>query len=206
MSLHRPAVLLAVVGLAACGPEFEGLEPTDTLDSAESGMTAQACTTTQQLLANPGFESGNVAWQVAQTGTRPVIANYPTQARTGSWRAHLSGTHMTGDQMRQLVTIPATACAGTFTFWLKITSTETGGEGFLDALRVHVADSRGGILEPPLQFDSRQAGAGYVKGTIPLFSRTNYRGQQVYVHFTARFTGLTDTQFFVDDTALTITR
>jgi hypothetical protein len=214
MALHRPAVLLTLVVLASCGPAPEGTEqnpsmlPPDAVGSAEEGVTAFACTTPQQLLANPGFESGNVSWQAGQTTPQPIIASNAAQARTGSWRAQLLGSHMMpGDMLRQQVTIPTTACTATFTFWLKVTSTEPPGSGtFLDTLQVLVTDSSGRTLEPPLRFDSRNAGSGYVMSTIPLLSRINYRGQPIYVLFRTSYAGLTDTQFFVDDTALTITQ
>ena len=49
----------------------------------------------QQLLLNPGFESGNVDWVSNGAGTT-AVANNSANARSGTWYAELTSTGGTG--------------------------------------------------------------------------------------------------------------
>jgi hypothetical protein len=202
MSLRHPIALLAFIALTACGPEFEGTElaPTDTLDSVESGMTTQACTTTQNLLLNPGFESGNVRW------TAPAGAIATGGARTGSWRAMLGGkANGATTHLKQTVTIPSTACTITFRFFLKVTTTEPPNGWIVDTLQANILDSYGVAYERLGWYDNSNAGTGYVQKSFTL-DPALYRGLALTVDFEAYEDYMNKTNFFVDDVALLITR
>ena len=202
MSLRHPIALLAAIALTACGPEFEGTEqaPTDTLDSVESGMTTQACTTTSNLLLNPGFESGNVRW------TAPTGAIATGGARTGSWRALLGGkadgatTHL-----KQTVSIPTDACTITLRFFLKVTTTEPNDGWVVDTLQVSTLDRFGVIYDRLGWYDNRNAGTTYAQKSFTL-DPAFYRGQTVTLDFEAYEDTFNRTSFFIDDVAILITR
>jgi hypothetical protein len=208
MSLRQPIALLAFVALTACGPEFEGTEQDpsmlspDAVDSVEGGVNTLACATSQNLLLNPGFEGGNVRW-TASTG---VIASNTSQARTGSWRAMLAGkANGATTLMKQTVTIPNTACSANLRFFLKVTTLEPPSGWIVDTLQVSILDSFGGLLEQLAWYDNRNAGTTYVQQSFPL-DVSIYSGQTITVAFEAVEDSLYKTSFFVDDTALTITK
>jgi hypothetical protein len=158
------------------------------------------CGITEQLLANPGFESGNVSW----TTSPNVIGSNATQARTGSWRA-LMGSQGLGISydMQQQITIPSTACTATLKFWLKITTQEAAGAQAWDTMDVQILNSGGVPLQTLATYSNQNAGAGYVERTFNVIA---YKGQTIRVLLAAQEDVYFPTSFFVDDTSLTITR
>ncbi|GAA2729319.1 hypothetical protein GCM10010360_07680 [Streptomyces nogalater] len=146
------------------------------------------CTSTQ-LLANPGFESGDTGW------TNSGIINNDTRepARSGSWTAWLNGwgsAHT--DTLSQSVTIPA-GCKTTLTFYLHVDTAEVGSTAY-DKLTVTAGS------KTLATYSNANAASGYAQKSFDLSSLA---GQTV----TLRFTGVEDaylaTDFVVDDTALT---
>lgn len=151
----------------------------------------------QNLLQNPGFESGAVSW----TATSGVISNSATNAHAGSWKAFLNGygaTHT--DTLYQQVTIPATATSATLTFWLSITTAETSTTTAFDKLAVQIRNSSGTILSTLATYSNLNKGA-YVQKS---FNVTAYKGQTIRVFFNGTEDSSLKTSFFVDDTALTV--
>jgi hypothetical protein len=162
--------------------------------------TAPTCGITEQLLLNPGFESGNVTWS-ASSG---VIANNSSTARTGSWRALLGGKGVTTTHtLHQQLTIPATACAATVRFWLKITTAETTTGTQYDKLAVEIQSSTGTVLGTLATYSNLNKGTAYVERS---FDVSAYKGQTIRVAFKATEDVSLQTSFFVDDSSLTITR
>ncbi|GAA2198498.1 M4 family metallopeptidase [Streptomyces bangladeshensis] len=147
------------------------------------------CTSTQ-LLANPGFESGDTGW--TDSG---VINNDPREpARSGSWTAWLNGwgsAHT--DTLSQSVKIPA-GCKATLTFYLHIDTAEIGSTAY-DRLTVTAGS------KTLATYSNANAASGYAQKSFDLSSLA---GQTV----TLKFTGVEDaylaTDFVVDDTALTV--
>ncbi|MFJ8039148.1 putative Ig domain-containing protein [Kitasatospora sp. NPDC096147] len=145
--------------------------------------------TPAQLLANPGFESGNSAWTISSG----VIDNSTTKpARTGSYKAWLNGygsAHT--DSATQTVTIPA-GCKATLGFYLRIDTAETGTTAY-DKLTVSV---NGTALKTYSNVDKT---ATY---TLRTFDLSAYAGQSV----TVKFNGVEDaslaTSFLIDDTSI----
>ncbi|HVG57831.1 MAG TPA: Ig-like domain-containing protein [Hyalangium sp.] len=162
--------------------------------------TGGACSTTQQLLANPGFESGNTGW----TTSANVIGSSATESRTGSWRALLGGRGLNiSYTLEQQVTIPAAACTATLRFWLKVTTTEDPTAAAWDTMQVQILDSTGLLLETLATYSNLDAGSGYVQRS---FNLSAYKGRTIRVSLPAQEDVYFTTRFFVDDTALTITR
>lgn len=155
---------------------------------------------TQQLLGNPGFESGNTIW-IATAG---VITNSASQAaHGGTWKAWLDGygtTHT--DTLRQVVTIPSTATTATLTFWLHIDSAETTTTTQFDRLQVQIRNSAGTtVLATLATFSNLNKAAGY---TLRTFDVTAFKGQTISVYFLGTEDSSLQTSFVVDDTALTV--
>jgi hypothetical protein len=146
--------------------------------------------TPQQLLGNPGFETGSAApWTSTAGVINPNGAG--ETAHSGSWYAWLDGygsTHT--DTLSQTVTIPS-GCKGTFRFWLHIDTAETTRTVAYDKLTV---TANGTTVAT---FSNLNAASGYTQHTYPL-SGTGA--------VTLKFTGTEDsslqTSFVVDDTAV----
>ncbi|MFI2642006.1 M4 family metallopeptidase [Streptomyces sp. NPDC018610] len=153
-----------------------------------SGGGGGGCTATQ-LLANPGFESGDTGW----TDSGVINNDSREPAHSGSYTAWLNGwgsAHT--DTLSQSVTIPA-GCKATLTFYLHIDTAEIGSTAY-DKLTVTAGS------KTLATYSNANAASGYGKKTFDLSSLA---GQTV----TLKFTGVEDaylaTDFVVDDTALT---
>ncbi|WP_224365429.1 S8 family serine peptidase [Hyalangium versicolor] len=161
---------------------------------------AATCATTTQLLANAGFESGSTSW----TATSGVINNLTSDsaARTGSYKATLGNNGSTSTETAyQAITIPATACSASFSFWLKITTSETTTSSQYDKLTVSVRNSSGTVLTTLATYSNLDKGTAYVQKTFDLSA---YKGQTVQLFFSATEDVTLKTGFFVDDTALNV--
>jgi hypothetical protein len=158
------------------------------------------CTVAQQLLSNPGFESGNNGVWVITAGV--IDSSASPAARTGTWKAWLDGygtTHT--DTAYQQVTIPSTATSATLTFWLRITTAETTTTTAFDTLSVQVLNSSGSLLSTLATYSNLNAGATYVQKSLSL---TSFRGQTIRVRFSGTEDSSLQTSFLVDDTALNV--
>ncbi|CRK56106.1 Serine protease [Alloactinosynnema sp. L-07] len=149
-----------------------------------------------QVLANPGFESGNTSW-TASSGVITTDATYP--ARTGSWKAWLCGygaTHT--DTVDQTVSIPSGATSSTLSFYLRIDSAETGTTVY-DTLKVQILSTSGAVLGS-VTYSNADENTAYALKSINMNS---YIGQTVKIRFTATEDADLQTSFVIDDTALT---
>ncbi|MGE5132659.1 MAG: putative Ig domain-containing protein [Gemmatimonadota bacterium] len=150
--------------------------------------------TVQQLLGNPGFETGAAApW----TSTAGVInANGAGEtAHSGSWYAWLDGygsTHT--DTLSQAVTIPSGCTHTTFSFWLHIDTAETTTTTQFDKLTI---TANGTTLAT---FSNLNHASGYTQHT---YSLSGFAGSSVTIKFTGTEDSSLQTSFVVDDTAVT---
>jgi hypothetical protein len=153
----------------------------------------------QQLLGNPGFESGNTIW----AATAGVITNSSAQAaHGGTFKAWLDGygtTHT--DTLLQTVTIPSTATTATLTFWLHIDSAETTTTTAFDTMRVQIRNTSNTVLSTLATFSNLNKAAGYSQKSFNLIS---FKGQTIQIFFTATEDSTLQTSFVVDDTALNV--
>jgi hypothetical protein len=198
----------AVIGSSIVGtPSAVGtyaiiVTATDTLGysaTATFNWTITDECTAAQLLCNPGFETGSPSpW----TMTSGVLNNLAVQSpRTGTFDAWLGGggaNHT--DTVAQTVTIPASAAAANFSFWLHIDSAEPAAV-VCDVLWVQVLSPSGTPLQTLAEYSNLNAAAGYVQHSFDLGS---YIGQKVTLRFTSMEDSSGPTSFVVDDTALTV--
>jgi hypothetical protein len=156
--------------------------------------------TAQQLLLNPGFESGNVNW----TTTAGVIGqNGPSEpAHTGTWDAWMDGygtTHT--DTVMQQVAIPSTVTTATLSFWLHIDTAETTTTSAFDTLQVQIRNSSGTVLATLATFSNLNHATGYTQHSYDVSA---YKGQTIQVFLTATEDASLQTSFVLDDFALNV--
>jgi hypothetical protein len=153
----------------------------------------------KQLLGNPGFETGSAAPWTATAGVINPNGAGET-AHSGSWYAWLDGygTPHT-DTLAQKVTIASACHTDTFSFWLRIDTSEVTSSA-VDTLKVQVLNSAGTVLATLATYSNLNA-SGYVQRS---FNLSAYAGQTVSVKFIGKETdtGGGTTSFVIDDTAL----
>jgi len=162
------------------------------IGAASSGCTAQ------QLLGNPGFETGSMAPWTASPGVLANI-NEGVPAQAGRWLAWLDGygrAHT--DSLAQTVTIPATCKSAVFTYWVEVhsTSTDTANKLVLDIL-----NSSGTVVQTVPVATAANRGTKYVEYTTNLAS---YIGHTITVKFVGNEVNTGNTSYFVDSNALSV--
>jgi len=169
-------------------------------NSNQAAATPTATVTAQQLLGNPGFETGAAAPWVATAGVIDNSTGEP--AHGGAWKAWLCGygtTHT--DTLYQQVAIPSTATSATLSFWLHIDSSETTTTTAYDTLRVQIRNSAGTVLATLGTWSNLSKAAGYTQKSFDL---TGYRGQTIRVYLVGSEDSTLETSFVVDDFALNV--
>jgi len=176
------------------------------IEAAFSGISvpagAAACgggtepPTGDNLLLNPGFESGAVNW----TGTSgPITNNTGRPARTGSWKLWLQGNgRATTENVGQSVAIPASATSASLSFWIRIDTAETTSSTVYDTAKVQIVD--GGTTTTLATYSNLNKNTSYVQKTLNV---TQYKGKTVTVKFVGQEDSSLQTSFVIDDTSLT---
>lgn len=156
--------------------------------------------TAQQLLGNPGFETGTASPWVAASG---VVTNSTSEAaHGGTWKAWLDGygsAHT--DTLYQQVSIASTATTATLTFWLHIDTAETSTTNAYDTLTVQVRNSSGTVLATLATYSNLNANTGFVQKS---FNLAAYKGQTVQIYLVGVEDSTLQTSFVVDDFALNV--
>jgi hypothetical protein len=155
--------------------------------------------TVQQLLANPGFESGNVSW-TATTSVIGTDTGEPTHS--GTWKAWLDGygaAHT--DTLFQQVAIPSTITTATLTFWLHIDTAETTTTTAFDTLKVQITNSSGTVLQTLVTYSNLDHNTGFSQKS---FNLSSFKGQTIRVLFTGVEGSIQQTSFVLDDFALNV--
>ncbi len=165
--------------------------------------SASTCTA-NQLLGNPGFESGNTTW----SASADVILNHGEaepyeRSHSGSWFAWLDGygTPHT-DTLAQTVTLPTGCHTYTLSFWKHIGTSEATSSA-VDTLKVQLFNSSDTVLATLATFSNVDAATGYQQVS---YSLAGYVGQKVTLKFTGTETdkGGGTTDFCIDDTAINV--
>jgi len=201
VSWNSAAAANGTHSFAARATDTSGNATTSAAVSATVSNVAGTCTSTSQLLGNPGFETGTAAPWTASAGVIDNSAS-PT-AHAGSWKAWLDGygTAHT-DDLYQQVSIPAAACSASFSFWLQITSAETTTTTAFDTLTVTVRNGAGTVLGTLATYSNLNK-AGWAQKSFDLSA---YKGQTVRLQFHGVEDGSLQTSFLVDDAAVNVTQ
>ncbi|WP_433161446.1 M4 family metallopeptidase [Kribbella sp. CA-247076] len=151
--------------------------------------------TGDNLLLNPGFESGAVNW----TGTSgPITNNSGRPARTGTWKLWLQGNgRSTTENISQSVAIPASATTATLSFWIRIDTAETTTRTVYDTARVQIVD--GSTTTTLATYSNLNKNTTYTQKTLDV---TAYKGKTVSVRFLGQEDSSLQTSFVIDDTSL----
>jgi Zn-dependent metalloprotease len=151
-----------------------------------------------ELLVNGGFEGSASPWVASGTGYFYVAnGNYP---RGGTGYIYFGVNNSVTGQAYQTVTIPSTA-AGTLTFWLNVTSSETTTTTQYDKLFVEVRNTAGTLLATPATYSNlnKTTAGTYSQKSLNLSA---YKGQTVRVQFRSTTDSSVTTTFRVDDVSL----
>ena len=143
-----------------------------------------------QLLLNPGFESGTADWS-DPNGDITDYSSYAYQGNYFAWIDGYTGSY-TDPGVTQTVNIPA-GCTATLTYYLYISTSD--GSTAKDHFYV---TANGTTVQ---SFSNANSGSNYVQRSVNLSS---YAGQNVKLNFYGVQTGSRTTDFFVDNTALTL--
>lgn len=155
----------------------------------------------QQLMLNPGFESGTTNW----TQTAGVIGQYNSSgepAHSGTWDAWLDGygtTHT--DTLYQTVTIPSTITTATLSFWLHIDTAETTTTTAYDTLKIQIRNTSNTVLATLATYSNLNHNTGYTQKS---FNVAAYKGQTIRVYLVGAEDSSLQTSFVVDDFALNV--
>ncbi|HEX2550873.1 MAG TPA: hypothetical protein VHK64_04705, partial [Nocardioidaceae bacterium] len=163
-------------------------------------LTVTTTNPQQQLLGNPGFETGTASPWVASAGVIDSTASQPSHS--GTWKAWLDGygtTHT--DTLYQDVTIPSTATTATLTFWLHIDSAETTTTTAFDTLKPQVRNTANTVLATLATYSNLNKAAGYSQKSFNLIA---YKGQTIRIYFLGVEDSSLQTSFVIDDTALNV--
>ena len=163
-------------------------------------LTISSAATAQQLIVNPGFETGTATpWAL----TAGVLNNSTAEpAHTGSWDAWLDGygtTHT--DTLYQQVSVPSNVTSATLNFYLHIDTAETTTSTAYDTLKVQIRNSSGTVLATLATFSNLNANSGYV---LKSFNLNAYIGQTIQVYLVGAEDSTLQTSFVVDDFALNV--
>ncbi len=163
-------------------------------------LVVGSTSTTTQLLANPGFESGATSWAAAASSDITTSTSYAPHA--GSWYAWLGGWSTAHtDWMYQTVTIPSNATSATLSFYLRVATAETTTTTAYDTLKVQLRDSSNNVLTQLVSVSNLSASCCYA---LKSFDVSAYRGSTVRVYFEAVNDNGNQTSFLVDDAALKV--
>jgi V8-like Glu-specific endopeptidase len=159
------------------------------------GATTEPPPTGDNLLKNPGFESGAVDW----TGTSgPITNNSGRPARTGTWKAWLGGNGSTSTEtVQQSVAVPAAAAAPKLSYWIRTDTSESGSTVY-DRMRVQIVD--GATTTTLATYTNVGTFSTYAQKTHDL---TAFKGKSVTVKFLMTEDSSLQTSFVVDDTSVT---
>lgn len=150
----------------------------------------------QQLLANPGFESGATGW----TGTTASITNGTARpAHGGSFYAGLGGNGSTStENVYQQIAVPASGTPS-LSFWVRIDTAETTSSTQYDKLSLQVLNSAGTVLSTLTTLSNVNKNAAYTQKTFDLSA---YQGQTIRIRWQATEDSSLQTTFAIDDTAV----
>ena len=154
---------------------------------------------TAQILMNPGFEDGPISW--IASSSKIIDSTNSQPAHSGNWKAWLNGYGKNRtDTLYQQVTIPSGVTSAKLSFWLRISTAETGTTKAADTLKLKIRNDQGVDLKTLATYSNLNAAGGYVEKTFDLSA---YKGQTIQVYLLGSENRSKQTSFFVDDLALT---
>lgn len=188
------ATTWCAVGVGTC----PGPPPTPTPTPTATPTPTPTPTPGANLIVNGGFEGSASPWVGSGSGYFYIAnGNYP---HGGTGYIYFGVNNSVSGQAYQTVTIPGTA-AGTGSFWLNVTSSETTTSVQYDKLFVEVRNTSGTLLATLATYSNlNKASAGVY--TLRSLNLSAYRGQTVRLQFRTTTDSSLVTTFRVDDVTL----
>ncbi len=194
------ATAWCAVGVGSCPG---GGTPTPTPTATPTATPTPTPTPTPppggNLFVNGGFEGSASPWAGSGSGYfYTANGNYP---HGGTGYIYFGVNNSVSGQSYQTVSIPSNA-AGTLSFWLNVTSSETTTTRQYDKLFVEVRSTSGSLLATLATYSNlNKASAGaYTLRTLNLPAA--YIGQTVRIQFRSTMDSSVTTTFRVDDASL----
>ncbi|MGI8639714.1 MAG: M4 family metallopeptidase [Pyrinomonadaceae bacterium] len=153
--------------------------------------------TGSELIVNGGIEASQSPWVSSGTGVfYTANGSYP---HGGTGYLYFGVNNSTAGQTYQQVAIPSTA-TGNLTFWLNVTSSETGTTQY-DKLFVEVRNTSGTLLSTLATYSNANKGTAGAYSQKS-FSLAAYKGQTVRLQFRTTTDSSVTTSFRLDDVSL----
>ncbi len=159
--------------------------------------TATPTPTGSEVITNGGFETSASPWVSSGTGYfYTANGSYP---HGGTGYIYFGVNNSVTGAAYQQVSIPTTA-TGTLSFWLNVTSSETGTTAY-DNLYVEVRNTAGTLLSTLATYSNVNKGTAGVYAQKS-FSLAAYKGQTVRIQFRSTTDSSVTTSFRVDDVSV----
>lgn len=182
---------------------------TDGITSSDCNQVANAISATEMhhqapdnLVQNPGFESGPVDWTEYSSGGFDNIGSDPSLAACEDWLAGLGGYNNAIDYIYQDITIPFDASQANFQFLYGIITSEAGRTAY-DKMKVEVRRPSDNTPLKTLVTLSNANWDNYWKKSKQ-YNLLSYRGQTIRIQFYVTNDYSYPTIFLVDDVVLKV--
>lgn len=151
------------------------------------------------LIVNGGFENGNTGWIIQTNNQYDIIADVTKiPVHRGTHAAYLGGVNNASDRIATtLLALPADAPA-MLTFWWQI-ETEESGAG-VDSMTVSVVSPIGTPLQTLATYTDLDADTPAFR--LVAFDLSAFAGQIIQIRFAVETDTNLETDFLVDDVAL----
>jgi len=170
-----------------------------------TGTWQNTTTPSVQLLVNPGFDSGHVAWVENTLSSSQIITPdsmiTALKAQTPPNVGWLGGYPNAQDDLYQTVTIPAGATSITLTFYYAI-FTQENASGEFDTMDAYTYDPVNNIYTAVATFSNATPASTWTRFSTSL--PTSLAGQTFQVGFLATTDATKNTNFFVDSVSLDV--
>lgn len=167
-----------------------------------NSITSAVCSSVEQVLANPGFESGRGGGWKGSSGI--ISQRNPEWPRTGAWVANLNGRGRSNTRkLYRRITIPSDICSAQLNFWLRVETREPVTAPAQDKLKLTVRKPSGALQQTLGTYSNQDSSASY---TLQSFDLTNFRGKTIRLQWTGTENKSGATQFLIDDTELLLRR
>jgi Zn-dependent metalloprotease len=172
---------------------------TGTLTIAGQTFTVTQAGTTgggNELIVNPGFESGTTPWVISGQTVRSTGA-YP---HSGLAYMILGAVDSSTSTLYQTVTIPSGGA--NLNFWLNVTTGEAAGAAVYDRLFIEVRNTSGTLLATLTTFSNQNSGTAGVYVLRGPYNLSSWAGQTVRIQFRSTQDVTLPTSFRVDDVSV----
>ena len=174
----------------------EGIRQTNDAEAEQ----AQAC---GEIIQNGDFEAGHVAW--VEDGSHGIITNTWATPYQGAWVALLGGVDYALDKLTQLFHVPADAQDGqTFTFYLRVTTTETPSDIVYDSLILRFLDASGMPISTDIPIADNRMPKDWSRTTVQLSGFSTLADRDVQVQFEGKTDSTSVTHFVIDSISLSL--